>query len=279
MASLDTVWFQVAGSVCNLACTHCFISCSPHNHTHAMLDPETVERHLRDAEALGVREYYFTGGEPFLNPDLMAILAAALRRGPATVLTNGTFINARRAGELKALADASPYSLDLRLSLDGFDAASNDAIRGRGTFARILEAIEHLAAAGVNPVLTVTEACEAAGTAAGRALLLDKLKGLGLDRPRLKVMPLLRIGAEATRTRGYAADETLAGMELTADAAAALQCASGRMITAKGVYVCPILIDSPDARMGASLGDTLRPFALKYRACHTCHAQGLNCRT
>lgn len=279
MAGLDTVWFQVAGSICNLACTHCFISCSPYNRTHAMLDLAAVEGHLRDAEALGVREYYFTGGEPFLNPDLPAMLAAALRLGPCSVLTNGTLINARRARELKAMSESSPYSLDLRVSLDGFDAASNDAIRGAGVFARILEALGCMAAEGLNPVLTVTEVCEEAATSSGRAALLEKLKAFGLDRPRLKVMPLLRLGAEAARSRGYGPEETLARMELTRADLDSLQCSSGRMITAKGVYVCPILIDSPDARMGAALGDTLRPFALKHRACHTCHAQGLNCRT
>jgi sulfatase maturation enzyme AslB (radical SAM superfamily) len=279
MLGLDTVWFQVAGSVCNLACTHCFISCSPTNHTHAMMDAASVERHLRDAEGLGVREYYFTGGEPFLNPEFMAILESALRRGPATVLTNGTLIHARRAAALQALADGSPYSLDIRLSLDGFDAASNDAIRGAGTFERILEAIGHLSAAGINPVITVTEACEEAAGSAGRGLLLERLRDMGLDRPRLKVMPLLRLGAEAARTRGYAEEETLAGMDLTAGDAAALQCSSGRMITAGGVYVCPILIDTPQARMGAALAETLMPYPLRHRACHTCHAQGLNCRT
>ena len=56
--------------------------------------------------ALGVREYYFTGGEPFLNPEFMAILESALRRGPATVLTNGTLIHARRAGVFERILDA-----------------------------------------------------------------------------------------------------------------------------------------------------------------------------
>jgi sulfatase maturation enzyme AslB (radical SAM superfamily) len=279
MQGLDTVWFQVAGTVCNLACAHCFISCSPTNHAHAMLDASTVERFLAEAEGLGAREYYFTGGEPFLNPELTAILEAALRRGPATVLTNGTLITRRRAEDLKALAEGSPYSLDIRLSLDGFDAAANDRIRGPGTFARILEAIGHLAAAGINPVITVTEACAEAADASGRAGLLVRLRELGLDKPRLKVMPLLRLGAETARTHGYGEAETLAGMELTAADAEALQCASGRMVTAKGVYVCPILIDAPDARMGATLAESLRPFPLRHRACHTCHAEGLNCRT
>jgi AdoMet-dependent heme synthase len=93
------------------------------------------------------------------------------------------------------------------------------------------------------------------------------------------VMPLLLLGAETARTRGYAEEETLAGMELSDGDAAALQCSSGRMITAGGVYVCPILIDAPQARMGASLAETLAPYPLRHRACHTCHAQGLNCRT
>ncbi len=279
LLALDTVWFQVSGSLCNLACTHCFISCSPKNTRHAPLDLAGVEGYLAEAESLGVREYYFTGGEPFLNPELEAILAAALRRGPATVLTNGTLINARRAAALKALSDASAYSLDIRLSLDGFDAASNDAIRGEGVFARILEALGHLAAAGINPVITVTEACEEAATADGRARLLEKLRALGLERPRLKVMPLLLLGAETERTRAYAPEESLEGAELGPEALAALQCSSGRMVTAEGVFVCPILIDAPEARMGARLGETMRPYPLRHRACHTCHAKGLSCAT
>ena len=74
LRDLDTLWFQVGGTVCNLACTHCFVSCSPTNHTHEMMTLAEVTRHVADAAALGVREYYFTGGEPFLNPDMEAIL-------------------------------------------------------------------------------------------------------------------------------------------------------------------------------------------------------------
>ncbi len=51
------------------------------------------------------------------------------------------------------------------------------------------------------------------------------------------------------------------------------------MVTARGAWVCPILIDSPGARMGATLRETLRPFELRYQACFTCHEQGLSCRT
>jgi sulfatase maturation enzyme AslB (radical SAM superfamily) len=279
MLGLDTLWFQVSGTLCNLACTHCFISCSPNNRAHAMMDLKSVEAHLAEAERLGVREYYFTGGEPFLNPEMIAILRATLRQGPCTVLTNGTLITEKRASELKELDGGSRYSLEIRVSLDGLDRISNDAVRGHGSFERILEGIRNLAAAGINPVITITEAWEDAGTPEGRARALEYLRSLGLSRPRLKVMPLLHLGAEEARTRGYAGEESLRGFSMGAEDAAALQCSSGRMITSKGVYVCPILIDSGDARMGGNLEETLRPHPLNHSACHTCHIQGLNCRT
>src|SRR4030095_11770884 len=87
LLSLDTLWFQVAGTICNLHCTHCFIACSPHNHSHGMLSLATVRRYLKEAEALGVKEYYFTGGEPFMNRELPPILGETLQQGQATALT------------------------------------------------------------------------------------------------------------------------------------------------------------------------------------------------
>jgi molybdenum cofactor biosynthesis enzyme MoaA len=279
LRSLDTLWFQVSGTVCNLSCGHCFISCTPHNRSHELMDLSDVRRRLEEAEALGVREFYFTGGEPFLHPDILEMIAAALAYGPVTVLTNGVLLDARKALALKALSDSSPYSLDLRISLDGFDAAANDAVRGKGTFLRVTEALRHLARIGLNPVLTVTGACAGAETPEGRARFLDFLRALGLSRPRLKVMPLLRLGAEAARTRAYEDWETLRGENLSDADFDALQCSSARMVTAKGVYVCPILIDQEDARLGNSLADSLGPFPLRHRSCHTCHAQGLSCRT
>ena len=277
--AFDTLWFQVAGTLCNLQCTHCFVSASPTNHNHEMLSLETVKRYLAEAEDLGLKEYYFTGGEPFMNREIFEILEAALALGPVSVLTNGLLIKADTAERLRQLSDSSPYSLDLRISIDGWDAATNDPVRGAGTFERILQGIRHLAAVGLNPVLTVTEACDGASTAAGRALFLAFLRERGLPQPRLKVMPLLRLGAEVERTRAYSSWESLKGQTLTSADASALVCSSGRMVTSKGVFVCPILVDFDGARMGETLAETRRDFPLRFRACYTCHAEGLSCRT
>ena len=279
LRSLDTLWFQVGGTVCNLACTHCLVSSSPTNHTHEPMTLAEVRPFLAEAVGLGVKEFYYTGGEPFLNPEMEAILAATLAVGPATVLTNGLLLGAERSARLRRLADGSDYSLDLRVSLDGYDAASNDSIRGTGTFERILRGVRHLAAAGLNPVLTVTEACVGASSAAGRRRLLGLLSALGIDKPRLKILPLFRIGAEAHRSGSYEGWQRLHEAETPAASWDHLQCSSCRMVTGRGVWVCPILVNEPAGRVGERLADALDPFGLRHAACWTCHVDGATCRT
>src|SRR6516162_4119898 len=115
LAHLDDLWFQVGGTLCNLTCRHCFISCSPHNRSFGFLDLATVRRHLDESVALGVKEYYFTGGEPFLNRDMVQILELTMQYGPATVLTNGTVLRDDWLERLRAAEEASLYSLEFRV--------------------------------------------------------------------------------------------------------------------------------------------------------------------
>src|SRR3954453_24085555 len=151
LAHLDHLWFQVAGTLCNLMCRHCFISCSPHNHAFGFLDLETGHRVLDKSVPLGVKEYYFTGGEPFLNRDMVAILELTLRYGPATVLTNGTVLKPDWLERLGKAEAESRYTLEFRVSLDGFTADQNDPVRGEGTFDRILAGVRLLVDHGFLP--------------------------------------------------------------------------------------------------------------------------------
>ncbi|RMH21836.1 MAG: radical SAM protein [Acidobacteria bacterium] len=279
LRALDTLWFQVAGTVCNLACSHCFISCSPTNRTHEHMRLADVLPYLEEARRLGVKEYYFTGGEPFLNPDMEAILEATLKQGPATVLTNGLLLDDGRCSRLAALAAGSDYSLDLRVSLDGYDAATNDPIRGEGTFERILQGIENLAAAGLNPVVTVTEVHAGNATAEGRRRFLDLLRAHGVAQPRLKMLPLFQLGAEAERSGAYESWQQLRRGDAPPEGWDHLQCTTCRMVTDQGVWVCPILVNEPGGKMGQRLADSLGDFPLDHPACWTCHVYGVSCKT
>lgn len=278
---LETLWFQVAGTLCNLECHHCLVSANPTNKTHLMMSLSEVKDHLAQANALGVKEYYFTGGEPFMNRDMLAILEETLKYGPANVLTNGTLIDERLAQKLRQLSEDSIYSLEMRISLDGATAPANDPIRGAGTFQRILKGIQNLARVGINPVITVTEAApelEKEGKK-GREKFFELIQSLGIRQPRMKILSLFHIGEEESRSCGYKTSETLKGFHLTPDDLLKLQCTTSRIVTHEGAWVCPILVNDPGARMGNSLLDSLRPFTLDRAACYTCYAFGVTCRT
>ncbi len=278
LASLDQLWFQVSGTVCNLRCRHCFISCSPENHSFWFLSREVVRGHLEASMGIGVKEYYFTGGEPFMNRDLLGILEDTLEIGPATVLTNGTILPARVVEGLRAIQDRSRYSLELRVSLDGVDRASNDAIRGSGSFERALAGIERLTAAGFLPIITTMMTWQEPETDRVLSTFRELLARVGYHRPRLKILPPLRIGAEVARDRGYEPAEAVTHDMMLDYPAELLLCSSARIVTSDGVWVCPILLDDPSGRVGVSLAEACsEPAHLSSPACYTCWTHGAIC--
>lgn len=276
---LDTLWLQVTGTLCNLACLHCLISCGPNNDSHPFMTKEEVFAALEEARPLAPREIYFTGGEPFMHPDIRELIERSLELAPLSILTNGILIDEEMAAWLGETFRASRYSLDLRVSLDGTTEAENDAIRGRKTFGKILAAIDRLWAHGVNPVITVTTCHAELAADDGRQRFIELLRSRGIDQPRLKFMAPFKIGREERRDAGYQKYERLVEGDLLDGEEHDLQCSSCRMVTAKGVYPCPILIEVDEARMGDSLADAIRPIKLDHPACWTCHVEGVTCRT
>ena len=275
---LDTLWLQVTGTHCNIACRHCFISCGPKVDRHAVMTMAQVDEAISQAESLGCRAYYYTGGEPFLHPQILDLVDRALKAGPLGILSNGMLIDAAMAEQLGRRFAESRYSLDLRISLDGLNAAENDAIRGKGVFEAACEGIRRLAAAGIEPALAVTTVEAHCASAEGRLAFFELLRRLGVRRPRVKLIPPFAIGREARR-KGEPPRDLLRQDQLTEDAPWALQCGTSRMVTADGVYACPILIDHRAARMGDTLVEALRPTSLFHPACNTCLEEGFSCRT
>lgn len=275
--SLDTLWFQVGGTICNLWCTHCFISCSPENHKFGFMTRETVRKYLEESKQIGVKEYYFTGGEPFMNREMPDILEDTLVIGPATVLTNGILILERMAKRLKEIADNSIYSLELRVSIDGFTERANDKIRGEGSFRKALVGVKNLVEHGFLPIITIAQTWEDSETETVFSGFTKIMRELGYTRPRIKIIPPLRIGREKVRSHGYDKYEYVTKEMMVDYDDNLLQCTSSRMVTDKGVYVCPILIDDPDAKVSDSLAESFKPYPLKHQACYTCYLSGAIC--
>ena len=278
LRALDQLWFQVSGTVCNLRCGHCFISCSPENHSFWFMSRAEVAEHLAASACLGVKEYYFTGGEPFMNREMLGILEDTLAYGPATVLTNATLLPQRTVDELATLAGSSTYTLELRVSIDGVSAEMNDAIRGEGTFERAIDAVGRLAAAGFLPIVTTMQTWPDGEAERILAAFRDVLAGVGYDRPRLKILPPLRIGAEAERDRPYSNVEFVDHDMMRDYPAEQLLCSSARLVTASGVWACPILLDYPSGHLGDTLEEAAAADApLAEQVCYTCWVNGAIC--
>ena len=276
LIQLTTLWFQVGGTRCNLRCAHCFISCGPDDSRLRIMTRDEVRGHLREARELGVQEFYLTGGEPFLNKELPEILEDLLEAGNVTVLTNGTLITPAMAARLREIQNKHRNTLTLRISVESPDETTNDKVRGDGSFRKVVAGIRALIGDGFNPIITATQN-------GGSPNLADDLArwatSLGAPEPRVKIMPALYMGRAAESIRPYRDNERVTEGCFTNYnfPKENLQCSWCRMIASDGVYVCPILLDHPPARMGASLKESLRPYTLDHPACYTCRVMGLCC--
>jgi MoaA/NifB/PqqE/SkfB family radical SAM enzyme len=273
---LSTLWVQITGTWCNLECRHCINASGPKAPWLKPLDRATIERAIREAEAAGVKEIYFTGGEPFLHGEILPLLERALAAAPTTVLTNGTLIGPEVADALAALAARAPYSLELRVSLDDTDREKNDRIRGEGAWAKAVAAVRRLRERGLLPIVTATEITRDEHPAGSGMYerFRDFLRGQGVERPRVKIMPVFGIGRQPAGATAPLTEDDLEGFDR-----AVLQCADARVVAADGVYACPILAGLEGARLSTgSLAESFRPVPLYHPACVTCRDTGMTCR-
>jgi hypothetical protein len=208
---------------------------------------------------------------------MVPILELTLQYGPATVLTNGTVFKEDWLERLSRAEAESPYGLEFRVSIDGFTAEENDPIRGPGTFERAMSGVRKLLVYDFLPIITVTRTRDDENDNTLFEGFVRLLKANGYDRPRVKILPILRIGAEAERLRGYRDEERVTPEMMEGFDRGQLVCNHSRMVTDRGIYVCPILIDAPDARLGNTLMEALGSYPLRHHACYTCYQYGTIC--
>ncbi len=149
---LRTLWMNT-GSLCNIECRNCYIESSPENDRLAYLSRAELAAFLDEIarEALPTEEIGFTGGEPFMNPDIIAMLGDALARGHSVlVLTNAMQPMRRPRVEsgLLALRETYGAKLVIRVSLDHYARERHDEERGAGTYDKTVEGIDWLIAHG-----------------------------------------------------------------------------------------------------------------------------------
>jgi hypothetical protein len=265
LEALRTLWINT-GSLCNITCRNCYIESSPENDRLAYFTRAELSAYLDEIarDRWPVREIGFTGGEPFMNPEIVEMLGDALARGfSVLVLTNAMqpMLRPRIRDGLCALRTAHGKRLVIRASLDHYTARLHDSERGAGTFAKTVEGIDWLAHEGFALVLagrTMWGESEAdmrkgyAALLAARGWPVD-----AYDPSALVLFPEMDLRADVPEIT-----ESCWGI-LHKDPRDVMCAASRMVVKRKGaarpvVLPCTLLPYDPAFEMGATLADAAR---------------------
>ncbi len=285
LSNPQTLWFNT-GTLCNITCANCYIESSPTNDRLAYISAAEVQDYLAQIVARGwpVREIGFTGGEPFMNPEIIAMIRAALEAGyRALVLTNAMqpMMRKRLRTGLCALRDRFGARLVLRVSLDHWERAEHDRERGAGSYDCTLAGIDWLAENGF--ALAVAGRSFAAPdeerARAGYAALF-RARGWPVDAAdpsRLVIFPEMDAKAEVPEI-------TTACWDILGKSPDQVMCASSRMVVKRkgaarpAVLACTLLPYSPEFELGESLADAEGEVFLNHPHCAKfCVLGGASC--
>jgi pyruvate-formate lyase-activating enzyme/TusA-related sulfurtransferase len=225
---------------CNLRCDYCCVRSSPQAPRRA-LGLERVRRIAAEAAELAVGEFFVTGGEPFLLPDIGEILTACAVAAPTTVLTNGMLFAGRRLESLRRLPRDR---VTLQISLDSPTPERHDRHRGRGSWRRAWTGIERARAEGfrVRLAATVSDDLEAQE--------FDCFLDAQQIRPEDRV--IRRVALRGFAEQGLALARADLVPEIT--------------ITVDGVYWHPVGADDADLLLTAEIFPLAEAFAALRRA-------------
>jgi len=192
---------------CNLRCTYCSVASSPTARRRSM-SPERFRRLVDEAVDNGFTEIYVTGGEPFLEPDIVAMAEYASERLPTVLLTNAMLFRGRQLAELSRLAGRP--NLVVQTSIDGARPETHDRNRGDGSWARAMQGVAIAAGLHLPIRVGMTRTDENADEVAELGVLLANMGISGRD---FAVRPLVRRGFSADA--GIEIDDTNTVPELT----------------------------------------------------------------
>ncbi len=280
---LETLWVNT-GTLCNIECAHCYIESSPTNDRLIYITAAALAPFLDEAEAMGAAEIGFTGGEPFMNPDMTAMAGDALSRGLRVLILTNAMRPMMRPNVRQALVRLrARYGarLSMRVSIDHYAAPVHDAERGAGGFEATMAGLAWLAEGGFR--LSVAGRMrwdeDEDAVRAGFARLFAR-RGAPLDaaNPQDLVLfpemdeaaPVPEISEGCWGVLGKRPDDVM--------------CATSRMVIhrkgapAPSVAACTLIPYDPRFEIGASLAEAARPVALNHPHCaRFCVLGGASC--
>lgn len=285
LSNPETLWFNT-GTLCNIECANCYIASSPTNDALVYISASEVRDYLDQIETRKwpVREIGFTGGEPFMNPEMIDMTRAALERGyEVLILTNAMRPMMRRKMRdgLIDLNRAYGDRLTLRVSVDHYRPELHDEERGKGSFAKTVEGMEWLRDNGFRMAIagrTVWGETDAESRA-GYAAFFDQ-HGFDIDAQNPGQTVLFPEMDETVEVP----EITTACWGILNKSPDAVMCASARMVVKRkgteqpAVLACTLLPYSPEFEMGTTLAEAEADVHLNHPHCAKfCVLGGASC--
>ena len=281
----ETLWFNT-GTLCNIECVNCYILSSPTNDALVYITAEEVSGYLDQIEerAWPIREIAFTGGEPFMNPEMIAMTEASLARGyEVLILTNAMrpMMRKRVKEGLLRLNAAYPGKLTLRISVDHYRPDLHDAERGEGSFALTLEGMQWLRDNGFTMAVagrSIFGDSDEDSRAGYAAFYAEHNFDIDAQNPGMTVLfPEMDERIEVPEI-------TTACWGILDKSPDAVMCSSSRMVVKRkgaakpAVLACTLLPYSPEFELGETLEEAEKDVALNHPHCAKfCVLGGASC--
>ncbi len=285
LSNPETLWFNT-GTLCNIECVNCYIASSPTNDALVYIAADEVRAYLDQIEERQwpIREIGFTGGEPFMNPEMIEMTRAALERGyEVLILTNAMQPMMRRTMREGLLELQRDYDgkLTLRISVDHYRPELHDEERGKGSFAKTLIGMEWLRDNGFKMAIagrTVWGDSDADSRAGYGAFFAEHGFDIDPQDPGQTVLfPEMDESVEVPEI-------TTACWGILDKSPDAVMCASSRMVVKRkgaerpAVLACTLLPYSPEFEMGETLAEAEADVHLNHPHCAKfCVLGGASC--
>jgi uncharacterized Fe-S cluster-containing radical SAM superfamily protein len=272
LRTLETLWFNT-GTLCNLTCQNCYIESSPRNDRLAWLSAAEVTDYLDEIErdGHGTKLIGFTGGEPFMNRDLPAMLEDVLSRGlKAMVLTNAMKPMHRMKPALLGLLARYGHNLTIRVSLDHYEPTLHEKERGARSWKPTIDGLVWLAQSGFDVHVAGRQFSEEseAEVRAGYARLFAGL-GIAIDA----ASPLSLVLFPEMDSRVDVPEITTACWGILKKSPDSVMCASARMVVKRkgaqrpAVVACTLLPYDPQFELGNTLAESVGAVRLNHPHC------------
>lgn len=283
LRSLDTLWFNT-GTLCNLTCRNCYIESSPRNGRLAYLIVADVENYLDEIsrDRLPTQLIGFTGGEPFMNPDIILILEAVLSRQlNALVLTNAMKPLRKQRAALLTLRQRYGDKLTIRVSLDHYNPIIHEQERGRRSWVPALDGLVWLARNGFKLDVAgrrfTSETEQSLREGFGALFAAHEIPVDAHDPVRLMLFPEMAAEQDVPEI-------TTACWDILRKSPADVMCSGARMVvkrhqaSAPIVLACTLLPYDPRFEMGTTLAEAAAPVSLNHSFCASfCVLGGASC--